>query len=416
MNETAIQASGLSGPILSTTVVASEQGLESLATEWDALAERCDTALPFNGHAWASACWRHFHRHAHGHAEATVHVVVLREDGRAVAIAPLWIGTRRLPGFTLRVARWLGDGPSDYGDLLVEGGRVELAEVIARHLLGPGAPCQVVDLRECPSHSPSIIALRQALASRGGRYEVLPDSPCPAIDARGGWDAYMGSQFRQKRIKDLRREQRNLAQAGGFEFSVVDRLEALDALADAFGAVQAAHVSAGEARPGEFNDPAFRPFLDAVLAHHSARGSLRVGMLTRHGRVVAYMLGFSCRESCYLYNMAHDAQVQRYGAGKLLTLHLVERLMNEGHVLVDFMRGAEAYKASLTNLDRTNLHLRACGPGKSARIAWHLHVRILPGLESRWPRIADVLRHAGEQGLAATARRLLRRAFRGPAR
>ena len=232
-------------PGLSTTIVTSEQGLQALATDWDALAERSETTLPFNGHAWTSACWQHFHRHAHGHAEATLHVVVLREDGRAVAIAPLWIGTRQLPGFTLRVAHWLGDGPSDYGDLLVEGGRVELAEAIAGHLLGPGSPCQVVDLRECPSHSPSIVALQRALARRAGRCETLPDSPCPAIDASDGWDTYMGSQFRQKRIKDLRREQRNLAQAGGFEFSVVDRLEAPDAMADAFGAVQAAHVSAG---------------------------------------------------------------------------------------------------------------------------------------------------------------------------
>lgn len=416
MNDSAVGGHALSRSPLVTDVVSSEQALHALAGEWDALAARSETSLPFNAHAWAIACWSHFHRHAHGYTEAVLHVVVLREDGRVVAIAPLWIAVRRLPGFILRVARWIGDGPSDYSDLLVETGRPELAEAIAAHLLAPEGPCQLVDLRECPSHSPAIERLRSALSRLGSRVETSPDSTCPAIDATEGWQSYMHSQFRQKRIKDLRREQRNLEQAGGFVFSIASRLDPPAGTADAFGAVQAAHVAAGDARPGEFNDPVFRPFLDAVLECSAGLGALRVATLSHHGRVVAYMLGFSWRGGCYLYNMAHEASIQRYGAGKLLTLHLLEHLINEGHVLIDFLRGAESYKAALTNIERTNLRLRAARAGGTGRLAWHLHCRLLPALASRWPRIDDLLRYAGEQGVTAAGVRLLQRLLRGQAK
>ena len=333
--------------------------------------------------------------------------------GVIAPIAPLWIAVRRLPAFTLRIARWIGDGPSDYGDLLVETGRTDVAETIAAHLLAPGGPCQLVDLRECPSDSTAIAALRAALSRHASRIEASHDSTCHAIVATGSWEGYLRNQFRHKRRTDLRREQRHLAEDGGFAFEITDRLDPPGAMGDAFGAVQGAHVAGGEARPGEFNDPVFRPFLDTVLERGASLGWLKVATLRHHGRVVAYLLGFSWRGRCYLYNTAHEAGSQRYGAGKLLMLHLFKHLMDDGHVLIDFLRGAESYKASLTNLERHNQRLRAARMGGSGRLAWHLHERLLPSLEARWPRGADLLRHAGEKGMPATGMRLVHRLLRG---
>ncbi|MEI6317207.1 MAG: GNAT family N-acetyltransferase [Pseudomonadota bacterium] len=413
MNDRATPDSALAHAPALLDVVASEQGLLELASEWDALAARSDTALPFNAHAWATACWSHFHRHAHGCTEALLHVVVLREHGRAIAIAPLWIAVRRLPGFTLRIAQWIGEGPSDYGDLLVETGRTNVTEMIAAHLFAPDGPCHLVDLRECPSDSTAIVALRSALARHASRIEASPDSTCHAIDATGGWEGYLRNQFRHKRRTDLRREQRHLAEDGAFAYAITDRLEPFTSMGDAFGAVQGAHVAAGVARPGEFNDPVFRSFLDTVLERSASLGWLKVATLSHHDRVVAYLLGFSWRGRCYLYNTAHEAGSQSHGAGKLLMLHLFKHLMDEGHVLIDFLRGAESYKASLTNLERHNLRLRAARAGLSGRLAWHLHERLLPALQARSPRAADLLRHAGEEGLPATGARLVRRLLRG---
>jgi CelD/BcsL family acetyltransferase involved in cellulose biosynthesis len=329
-------------------------------------------------------------------------VLVVREGSDLLAVAPLWLETRRVLGVPLRIARWIGDGPSDYGDFLLATLEPALAETLAGHLLGRRSCYDVLDLRECRGDSPALPWQRAALALAHRGLRGLPDSQCFVLPMEAGWDAYTNRQFSGKRRKDLRREERKLAMAGGFEWITLTAIERASDLADAFGAVQAAHVAASDARPGEYNDPVFRPFMETMIETASRKGWLRAFLLRRHGQVVAFLLAFAYRGRHYLYTTAHTADSQQFGAGKLLFLHAMESMFGEGDGTIDFLRGAETYKEMLTDRSTTNMRLRSAGLFAS----W-MWFDLMPRVEhTRSQRVAAWV---GEHGVGALGSRILQR-------
>ena len=314
--------SGLQSGQFRVEEITSEEALDALAREWRRLSEQSDTALLFNTHEWASACWRQFHRVASGRDLSRLWVLAVRDSACLRAVVPLWVETRRFLGMPTRIARFVGEGPSDYGDLLLAAPRRPALEAIIAHLAVHGAPWDVLDLREFFGESPNLSEWIKLLASRGWWVRQTADSPCQTIPTEGGWDAYYRGRFNSKRRRDQRRERRSLDETGTVTQEVLTDATLAPGLADTLAAVQAAHADAGEHRPGEFNDPAFRSFLEEMLTTATARGWLRVPILRRDGVLLAYYIAFLYRGRYYVYNTAHRADCQAYGVGKLLMLYI----------------------------------------------------------------------------------------------
>jgi CelD/BcsL family acetyltransferase involved in cellulose biosynthesis len=236
--------------------------------------------------------------------------------------------------------------------------------------------------------------------------ERAEDSPCQYLSTVGGWDDYYRGRFNSKRRRDQRREWRLLEETGALSQELVTDVNAHPGLADAFAEVQAAHVDAGEARPGEFNNPRFRAFLEEMLAVGSARGWLRMPILWRDGAPIAYYIAFLYQGRYCVYNTSHRADCQAYGAGKLLMVFMLERFFNDGGEVIDYLRGAEAYKSTWTEGSVSNTRLRAARPGL-ARAIWF---KWMPAAERRAPLLFRALTVASDEGVSGVLARLRRRA------
>lgn len=77
--------------------VESPEALARLQVEWDALLGRCPHRTPFLTWRWVANWWRHFG------AGKRLAVVVVREAGTAVLIAPLMSYRGRLHALLLRL-------------------------------------------------------------------------------------------------------------------------------------------------------------------------------------------------------------------------------------------------------------------------------------------------------------------------
>jgi CelD/BcsL family acetyltransferase involved in cellulose biosynthesis len=385
------------------------QQLQAIGDEWRALSARAVSALLFNDHAWISACWNQLCLAGLNGYVPRLHVLAVREAGRLVAVAPLMLETRRMPGLTLRVAHWVGEGPSDYGDLLLERLDPALVDALVVHLLHPRDGCHLVDLRECRGDSSVLPLLWSALSRHGNMPRSDEDSRCHQVPTAAGWTAYSLAQFSSKRRKDLRREWRKLATAGEFEWRMINDEVDLIGFVHACGDVQAAHVAAGEHRPGEFNHPLFGPFIASMVEHAARSGWLRMAMLRRNGQLVAYWLALAYRDRYYLYNTAHRAEVQPFGGGKLLMLFLLESLFTEALGPIDFLRGAEPYKEVLSNEFVVNRRLQAARRGLAGSAAARLWLDWIPRAALRPGRLHRQLVRLGSKGLLATAQELLTR-------
>ena len=140
--------------------------------DWDALWHRSHEATAFQHRAWLAAWWAGYGR------PGGLRLILVRHHGTPVAGAALYLD-RRDP---LRRLRLVGNGVSDFGDVLLAGGdRAEATRRLAAALADLRRP---VDLRET---APGCAAGELAgLFPR--RTAAHPDSTCMALSARGWHD------------------------------------------------------------------------------------------------------------------------------------------------------------------------------------------------------------------------------------
>lgn len=105
--------------------VRSVAAFASEAAEWDALADRCATATPFQSAAWIAAAWRH-----EPHSADTRVLLVHRGTDLVAGVA---LSFRRVRG--VRVLRAVGGEVSDVSEILADDRhRAEAVAALARHL------------------------------------------------------------------------------------------------------------------------------------------------------------------------------------------------------------------------------------------------------------------------------------------
>ena len=229
----------------------------------------------------------------------------------------------------------------------------------------------------------ALAALIEGLRARRPRYAVLHFEPLAADAALsddlaaalrgaglltrryfrfGNWyDDTRGLSFRDYLTRRpaalrnaFRRNSARLAGAGRVRLALAqDRGALLDALAR-YEQVYAASWKRSEPYP------AFIRRLAAALAE---AGALRLGVLYVDHRPVAAQIWVVQRGRAILYKLAHDRAFDSFSPGTVLTMRMLERLLDEEHVTeLDLGAGDDPYKRLWVSRRRERVGLIACDP------------------------------------------------------
>jgi CelD/BcsL family acetyltransferase involved in cellulose biosynthesis len=317
-----------SGLGLSAEVIDDESELQGLREEWDRLAVAC--ARPYSSPAWMLAWWRHA-RPAH----ARLRAVVARDDGRLVAIAPLWLDGREL--------RVLGAGLSSPATPLAEPGREdEAAAAIGTALAGAGAAIVRLDGQERPGWGEVLAA---AWPGRRPWVHSAPPIPCPKLSLDGrdydGWLASKSSNFRSQ----ARRGRRKLEEAGG-RFTVA----AAGDVGRACAAFASLHGARWETRGGSTALVAgLDTMLEEVARELVPAGRFRAVMLEAEGEIVSVQLFLAAGGTACYWNGGFDERWHRFAPAFQTLLFAVSDAIERGDTSVDLGPGDQPYKARLAD-------------------------------------------------------------------
>ncbi|MFJ6069465.1 GNAT family N-acetyltransferase [Streptomyces sp. NPDC093065] len=149
-------------------LVTDERVFAGLAAEWRRLYDGCDTATPFQSHAWLYSWWRSYG------SPGRLRLVLARDGRELVAAAPLMLVRRPVPALVP-----LGGAISDYGDVLLDDERGPEAVTALTAGLAAASRTALVDLREV---RPGAAAERVYARWRGPRRR-LDDSLCLELPA-----------------------------------------------------------------------------------------------------------------------------------------------------------------------------------------------------------------------------------------
>jgi CelD/BcsL family acetyltransferase involved in cellulose biosynthesis len=279
---------------------------------WPQLPEDVD-ALPVQTPAWVRA------RASVLEPMQQWHCLGLQQDGALTAMAPL-----------VREGGWLHEPPAMYepSDWLWRS--ADELQQLAEQVIAQGLPLRLARL---PADSPTLQALRRAIAGRG-RLLLRPAMPTPFIALHGPADEL----FNARRRADFRRYERRAAAQGALSYELhtpAPGAELQLRLAEALlvesrsWKVRTGTALTSDAQQGEF----FQRYAAAA----AEAGHLRIALLRLGSRPVAMQIAAEWRERFWLFKIAHDEALADCSPGQLLMRHTLQLAAARGLRSYEFM-------------------------------------------------------------------------------
>ena len=338
--------------VITAEVITDLPAFHQLAEEWDCLLLDSRSSTPFLTFAWLSA-WTHHHL-----GEGALHVIVVRERGCLIGLAPMM---RAYRGLTLgERLEFLGTGTagSDYLDLILRRGfEADALSAIAGTI-------HALQLPLFCDHLPpdaNAVALQIALAELGWTsLESTPDV-CPYVDLSAGtWDAFLQTLGAAHRA-NIRRRLRALQRDFDVSFEPVttdaERRRALARLAR-WNRVRWRDDGGTTAFPNRTS----MAFHDDATRQAAEDGWLRLYTVTLNGRVEAVMYGFVIGKTFYFYQHGFNPDYSRYSLGLVLMALTIRSAIEDGLREFDMLYGHEAYKTLWARHDRALMRLELFPP------------------------------------------------------
>jgi CelD/BcsL family acetyltransferase involved in cellulose biosynthesis len=341
------------------TLYRDESGFGALEDEWNELLRRTRFDTIFLTWEWQTTWWQHL-----GRSRGPLYILAGRDDGRLVAIIPLY--AIEDAGLILQLVGCIE--VSDYLDLIVEAGREEeVYHDFLEWLAGPEAPAwDSVDLCNQPGVSLSHTRLPEMAEAAGYRTEVFQEDVCPVIPlpqagdspdgAAGAWEAYLETLDKKERHEIRRKLRRIEREAPDAEIRFVDgngaSQDELPAAVDAFIGLHRNSRSDKHT----FMTPEMQEYFRAIAAALAKRGWLQLSFLEVGGKLVASYFCFDYNgagaRDILVYNSGYDPTgVPQLSPGWVLLARVIEHAIALGRRHFDFLQGDEDYKHRFGGVD-----------------------------------------------------------------
>lgn len=357
--------------------------LRALKDEWESLLARCPHRMPFLTYDWMMTWWKHF-----GEGKELC-VLVLRENGRAVAIAPLMKYWGRFYDrylkFPALVIETMANYHSNRVDLIFSEFRDEYLTQLWEYLLTQ-EEWHIVRFYPVPADSPMVAGLRRLVERQGVRAAFLKDQTSPYITVQNGWNDYTRHLSCEIKLKARRAERLASDKKPTTEIftqstdidSIVHQI--FEVAEKGWAAQEGTAISSTAQLRGFYTD----------LAHlANQQGWLFFSLLKVGGNPVAYEYNIRHDQTIYNLKVSFDPAFSRQGPGHILKYSILSKLFQNGQSIreYDFLGDVAPYKLKWTQQMRPHLRIYLYHPHSDyARLLHFIQSKLILPMQARWRR------------------------------
>jgi hypothetical protein len=143
-------------------------------------------------------------------------------------------------------------------------------------------------------------------------------------------EAYLANAMHNRRVKEIRRKQRQLGERGHYEARSLEPGDAVEPWIDAFLALEASGWK-GEQGTAFASHPAHRAFFRQMCHGAHQRGKLEMLGLFIDGKPIALKCNLGDRRGMFAFKIAFDEHFAAQSPGVLLEVYNIERLHQRRH-------------------------------------------------------------------------------------
>lgn len=322
------------GDRITHEVIGDEATFAALEPEWEDLFRRAEAPTPFLRHSWARLCWERQRKTA----GTRLFVIVLREEGKLVLIAPL---VTRPCGFLRRELAFLDSLTPQYNDVLVASG--EASSYLA-HLWDMIA-AQPRLRRFAANWVRDDAAIAPTLAAAPSKIKAVFEAPFIDLAQFADWNDYFRSLSRNLR-HDHRRRVRKLTEKGAL-FCLRDASRCEGDVAWLF-AEKLKWLERTDTRSKWLRRAGTEQFFAAAAREGLATGRVRLfALAAEDGALIASALDLHEGATLYSSKSAYDPAWADCSPARTLRLLIIERAFAEDLRWFDLMIGADAWKKQM---------------------------------------------------------------------
>jgi CelD/BcsL family acetyltransferase involved in cellulose biosynthesis len=353
-------------------ILTDRAALEELAPAWRDLLADSDGDEPTMSPEWLLTWWDLFG----GQDGRRLNVVVLRENGELVGLAPLL--SRRhwyKPGVPFRRVEPLASGErrrdavcSDYLSVVARDGYAgavadAVIDQLASRALGRWDEF-VLPLMD--GDKPMAALLAQSARRAGLIADVDETTRAPYIPLPSSWPDYLSLLAKKKRYL-INRSLRDFDAWAADDWSLEEA--SASTLDEARNALHALHAQRWEDDGGGvFTSPLFVEFHDRMMPLLLESKALELLTLRVHGTPVAAMYNIRWRNKTYFYQCGRSLDVPAHiRPGGVIIYLAIRRAIEAGCGEFDFLGGEALYKDQLALASRSIVRLRVVRPGVRER-------------------------------------------------
>ncbi len=330
--------------------------LEPLAGEWNALLNETSTHVPFLRYEYLHSWWET--RGGGEWPESHLAVVLAREEGKLIGVAPLFSAKNREGDPALLL---LGSIEiSDYLDVIVNPrdlpvfipGLLDFLDHSGPAGLSVAAPeaeskpWQTLDWHNLPDGSPTLPVLKTEAEKRGWSFSVNQTYRAPSIPLAGDYETYLCGIDKKQR-HEIRRKMRRIGESGSdVRWYIVTDGDTLDAEVDAFLVMMTE-----EPDKAKFLTEDMRRQIHLSSRAAFENGWLQLTFLEVDGQKAAGYLNFDYLNRIWVYNSGIERRFLELSPGWVLLGHLLQWANENKRSEFDFMRGNEDYKYRFGGVD-----------------------------------------------------------------
>lgn len=342
---------------------------------WNELLDKSAADPVFGNFAWAMLWWK-FLSGSHDR----LRVIRIIKDEKIIGLAPMFLTTAKWGPLNARVIAQAGFATGEYVDLLLPD--PDCAHVLLERLLDFD-DWDVCSLNRLPNVSSTLPKIKTAAKKLGLWVLAEPEQACPFLELKDGYEPFMGKRFSSKFRSRIRRMTRHLQKMGEHRFEIIRDPASVDAVFEKIINLEKISWKGREGK-GLFTDPAKQKFFYeiAMTLAHSKCCAIHLQWLDN--RLLSYHFGFIAQNQYYDYSLAFDPEFGKYSPGLLSLADLLNQCFDAGLSRLDFLRGAENYKALWTNTASQNINLHVfSGNFRSKAMATGLSCRLAARMAKR---------------------------------
>jgi len=327
------------------TRIDSTEGFEALRPVWKRLVDAGNHPNVFLTFEWLFSWWETFG------SDHELYILAVRSGDEIVALAPLML-TRK--GGRGRVVQFIGTPDSDYCDFPSTNSG-ETTPAILDYLMRRRADWTKLDLEQISERSSTVQHVAAYFELNRAAYRFRPAETCHSLVYEAQGEAR--ESFARRRNKTLKWSINFFKRSGALTLSELKTNEAIEPWLDYLFHYHLMRWS-DTITPSKFADRRHRRLYRTLAARLASSRQISLLLLKHDGLPIAFQFDFVYGNSVFVYTLAHNVFFRRQSPGKILNHLATQHYIRAGYDELDFTRGGETYKGSLTNRTFANYELK----------------------------------------------------------